>query len=168
MIKKVFISLLVFIFIYCMYKPLVIELNSSESFTALNLKKGLVFKLKDFIKLDKAKKSKVYLVLNSEEMDNLTPEVPKWDVLISEDENVINNLLNFELNYTGGDVSTIQSKIYIYSGNKLLLESEILLDRNSIGLQNRELGWVTPVNRKALIDVFGQFKRYNYPLLIIY
>lgn len=168
MIKKTLISLLIVTFLYGIYKPFVIQLKSTETFNSVNLKKGSVFKLKDFIKLDKTKKSKVYLVLNNEELNDLNVAIAKSNVLKCEDEYLINELLNSELNYTGSDMSTIQSKIYIYSGNKLIFESEISLDKNSVGLQNRNVGWVTPVKNKTFVDVFSQFKRYNLPLLIIW
>ncbi|TPG33296.1 hypothetical protein EAH81_24535 [Flavobacterium pectinovorum] len=151
-----------------MYKPFVIQLKGSETVSSFNLKTGSVFKLKDFIKVDKIKKCKVYLVLNNEEVDNLNIDIPKWNILKCEDEKVIVNLLNSELSYIGADVSTIQSKIYIYSKNKLIFESEISLDKNSIGLQNRDLGWVKPLQDKDFINVFSQFKRYNLPVLIIW
>ncbi|WP_140511570.1 hypothetical protein [Flavobacterium pectinovorum] len=168
MIKKFFIVLLIVVFFYCMYKPFVIQLKGSETVSSFNLKTGSVFKLKDFIKVDKIKKCKVYLVLNNEEVDNLNIDIPKWNILKCEDEKVIVNLLNSELSYIGADVSTIQSKIYIYSKNKLIFESEISLDKNSIGLQNRDLGWVKPLQDKDFINVFSQFKRYNLPVLIIW
>lgn len=168
MIKKIFIVLLIFVVFYCIYKPFVIQLKSSESIGYLDLKASSVFKLRDLIKADEMEKYKVYLVLNSEELDDLNIDIPKWNILKCEDKKVIFDLLNSELSYTGADVSTIQSKIYIYSENKLIFESEISLDRNSIGLQNRDLGWVKPVRDKDFISVFSQFKRYNLPVLIIW
>lgn len=167
MIKRIFIVLFAVIVFYCLYKPIVIELKSSENSNSINLKTGSVFKLKDFIKVDKIEKCKIYLVLNNDELDDLNIEIPKWNVLKCDDQKVIVNLLNSELSYTGADVSTIQSKIYIYSENKLIFESEISLDRNSIGLQNRDLGWVKPLHDKDFINVFSKFKRYNLPVLII-
>jgi ribosomal protein S24E len=151
-----------------MYKPFVIQLKSSEAFSFHNLKTGSIFKLKDFINTDKIEKHKAYLVLNKEELHDLNIDIPRWNILKCEDENVIVDLLNTELSCTGADVSTIQSKIYIYSENKLIFESEISLDRNSIGLQNRDLGWVKPLHNKDFINVFSQFKRYNLPVLIIW
>ncbi|KFF02216.1 hypothetical protein [Flavobacterium reichenbachii] len=168
MIKKTLIALLIITFLYGIYKPFVVQFKNNETLNSVNLKRGSIFKLKDFIQLDKTKKSKVYLVLNGEELDDLNIAITKANVLKCEDENVINELLNSELNYTGADVSTIQSKIYIYSGNKLIFESEISLDKNSIGLQNRNLGWVTPSENKVFVNVFSQFNRYNLPLLIIW
>jgi hypothetical protein len=168
MIKKIFIVLLIFLVFYCIYKPLVIQLQSNESVGNLDLKAGSVFKLKDFIKADKIEKYKVYLVLNNEELEDLNIDIPKWNVLKCEDEKVIFDLFNSEMSYTGADVSTIQSKIYIYSENKLIFESEISLDQKSIGLQNRDFGWVKPVHDKDFISIFSQFKRYNLPILIIW
>ncbi|MBZ4035397.1 hypothetical protein K6T82_11515 [Flavobacterium sp. 17A] len=168
MIKRIFTTLIIVLVLYCFYKPFVIQLKSYETFGSFNLKKGSVFKLKDYIKTDKTGQYNIYLVLENEELNNLNIDIPKWKVLKCEDKQVIFDLFNSELKCTGSDVSTIESKIYVYSENKLIFESEIVLDTNSIGLQNRESGWTKPVNDKEFINIFSQFKRYNLPVLIIY
>nr|WP_294783315.1 hypothetical protein [uncultured Flavobacterium sp.] len=168
MIKRIFIILFIVLVLYFFYKPLVLELKSSEDFNSFNLKSSSTFKLKDYLKINRAENYKIYLVLDNEELDNVNPGIPKWKVLKCEDKQIVFDLFNSKLNYTGADVSTIQSKIYVYSESKLIFESEISLDKNSIGLQNREFGWVKPLEDKDFINVFSKFKRYNLPVLIIW
>ena len=61
-------------------------------------------------------------------------------------------------------MSTIQSKIFIYSNNTLVFESEISLDSNSLGIQNRTTGWVTPSESSHFHNIISQFDRYNLPV----
>ncbi|MFD1602129.1 hypothetical protein ACFSJW_19260 [Flavobacterium artemisiae] len=168
MIKRFFITLVVLLVLYGFYKPFAIQLKNSQEFNSFNLDANSVFKLKEYIKTEKKRNYKAYLVFNKEELDNLNTNIPKWNVLKCEDEKVITDLFNSELSYTGADAATIQSKIYVYSENKLIFESEISLDRNSIGLQNKEFGWVKPIADKDFINIFSRFKRYNLPVLIIW
>ncbi|WPO90344.1 hypothetical protein [Chryseobacterium sp. HR92] len=57
--------------------------------------------------------------------------------------------------------------MYVYSDNVLVFESEISLDTNSLGLQNRTTGWTTPVDNNHLLTIISQFDRYNLPVLIL-
>jgi hypothetical protein len=51
-----------------------------------------------------------------------------YKILKSDNVNLINDLFNCEFKYTGSDVATIQSKIYIYTRGVLVFESGISLD----------------------------------------
>jgi hypothetical protein len=167
MIKKGIILILFLVVLYCFYNPIVLQFKNAKPSTSINLKTNQLYKLKDFVNIDDIKNSKVYIVLNSEEIDYLHPNISKYKILKSDNVNLINDLFNCEFKYTGSDVATIQSKIYIYTRGVLVFESGISLDTNSQGLQNNQFGWVEPVKSDKFINIITQFKRYNSPILII-
>ncbi|CEJ70449.1 hypothetical protein BN1195_02775 [Chryseobacterium oranimense G311] len=57
--------------------------------------------------------------------------------------------------------------MYIYSNNILVFESEISLDENSLGFQNRLTGWAIPLDNNRLLTIISQFDRYKLPVLIL-
>ena len=165
MIKKILITIIVVIVLYCFYSPIVIKLKE-ENATKSSLVKDEVFSLKKLFKEDH-KNYKAYIILIDDDFEDLSPKIKKAKVLISTDQIVIDELLTCKFKYTDSDVATVDSRIYIYDDGKLLFESGIVLDKNSQGLQNQEMGWVKPINENQFIAVCSKFKRYNFPLLIL-
>lgn len=146
---------------------MIISLTSVKDPESINLKSGQTFKLKDLPELKSSQNSVVYIVLAQEDRKNLSPTIPKWKVLKSDNTALVQDLLNCDFKYNNVDVSTIQSKMYVYSNDALVFESEISLDKNSLGLQNRSTGWVTLLDNHQLLNIISRFDSYNLPILII-
>ena len=81
--------------------------------------------------------------------------------------NLIKQLLNASFFNTGGDLTTVSSKIVICQGREKIFEAQILLSNENIGLQSSEIGWIEAVNTKTLIKIISRFDIYKYPILII-
>jgi hypothetical protein len=167
MTKKIILPLFILITGYFFYKPMVVSLAAIEGPKSIDLKPNEKFKLKDIPGLESSQNMVVYIVLDHEDRKNRSSAIPKWKVLKSNNLSLVNDLINCEFKYTGSDVSTVQSMIYVYSNNSLVFESEISLDTNNLGLQNRATGWATPVDQKQFLHIINQFDRYNLPVLII-
>jgi hypothetical protein len=168
MIKKISIILFIIFASYCFYSPIVITLNKNiETYRDFKFVKNDILNLKKII-LKKGKKYKAYIVLNREELEYLSPKINNCRVLTCDDKVLMDELLSCEFKYSGGDASTIQSKIFIYSDNSLIFESEISLDANLQGLQNRQFGWIEPIQADKFIDICSKFNRYKWPILIIW
>lgn len=167
MTKKIILSLFLLITGYFFYNPMIISLASVKDPESIHFKPGQVFKLKDIPELKSSQNMAVYITLTQEDRKNLSPTIPKWKVLKSDNTALIHDLLNCNFRYNNSDVSTIQSKIYVYSNNILVFESEISLNTNGLGLQNRTTGWATPVDSNHLLNIISQFDRFNLPVLII-
>ena len=69
--------------------------------------------------------------------------------------------------YTEGDVATVESGIYFYCDNKLVLESGIVLDKYREGLQSEKFGWIEPIDPFELSNICKQFKRVYWPIVFI-
>ncbi|MBB6332981.1 competence CoiA-like predicted nuclease [Chryseobacterium sediminis] len=166
MTKKIVLSLFLLVIGYFFYNPMIISLAAIKDPEPINFKPDQIFKLKDIPELKNSQNVVVYIVLAHEDRKNIDSIIPKWKVLQSGNSSVIENLLNCKFKYNSADVSTIQSKMYVYSNNTLVFESEISLDKN-LGIQNRVTGWATPVDHKQFLSIISQFDRYNLPVLII-
>ena len=57
-------------------------------------------------------------------------------------------------------------KVIIQDGYKLY-ESQIILSKEDIGLQNNITGWIVPEKKNDLISIISKFNKYKYPFLII-
>ncbi|UKB78928.1 hypothetical protein [Chryseobacterium sp. MEBOG07] len=167
MTRKIILSLFILITGYFFYKPMVVSLAAVKGPKSIDLKPNEKFKLKDIPGLESTQNMVVYIVLDHEDRKNRSSAIPKWKVLKSNNLSLVNDLINCEFKYTGSDVSTVQSMIYVYSNNTLVFESEISLDTNSLGLQNTVTGWATPVDQKQFLHIINRFDRYNLPVLII-
>jgi len=166
LIKKVIIIVILLIIGYCFYSPVIIRLGEVNNAEEINLSVNDITSLKKVIRKD-SKNYKAYIVLNYGELEYLSPKINKSKVLTSSNIDVIDELMNCKFKYTGSDASTIESKIYICSDDGLIFESEISLDTNSQGLQNRQFGWIEPLESDKLINICSKFDRYNFPILII-
>ena len=167
MAKKIILLLLIISAGYFFYNPMILSLADIKDPEPFNLIPGQTFKLKDIPELKNAQNTVVYIVLDHEDRKNMSPKIPKWKVLTSSNSTLVNGLFNCEFKYSGSDVSTVQSMMYIYSNNTLIFESEISLDSGSLGIQNRATGWITPVENNHFISIISQFDRYKLPVLII-
>lgn len=167
MIKKIIFLVLIVTIVYIFYNPIVIQLKDFENTSKSTFKPNQIFKLKEILNLQDVQNARIYLVLNNEERKYFSLEIPKWKVLKTQDVTLIKDLLNCEFRYTDSDVSTIQSKIYIYTGDKLVFESEISLEKNHLGLQNTYTGWASTINNSEFLKIISKFDRYNQPFLII-
>ncbi|MDR2221573.1 MAG: hypothetical protein LBE34_02425 [Flavobacteriaceae bacterium] len=166
MIKKFFFILTILVG-YFFYRPVVIQFNDFKSPTNFTFKPNQVIDLNDILSLEEQKDVTIYIALNDEERTYFNMQVPKWKVLKTKKIDLIKELFSCKFRYTGGDVSTVQSKLYIYSGSKLVFESEISLEEHHLGLQNSYTGWASCVNDKDLLKIIAQFDRYNLPILVI-
>jgi hypothetical protein len=146
---------------------LVIELNDTKRFSEFSFKPNQTFDLNNILDLESKENVTVYIVLNSEERKYFSIEIPKWKVLKTDKRVLIKDLLNCKFQYTDSDVSTIQSKLYIYSGDELVFESNISLEEKNLGFQNSYIGWVSSIDDNNLLKIIKQFDRYNLPFLII-
>ena len=64
--------------------------------------------------------------------------------------------------YTGADVVTAQSKIYLYKDGVLLFVSHVVVDKNSCGFQSVNSGWISNTKLKPL---FATFKQVHVPIM---
>jgi hypothetical protein len=133
----------------------------------ISFKKGEEIKLKQLIRFKNPENLIAYLILSGDEMGGLPPSIAKYRVLKTSDQILINRLLNSTFVYTNGDMATVSSSLVIYSENKLVFSSAIVLDSPSNGLQSNNTGWLESSDPKELVALCSKFKPYYMPILIL-
>lgn len=126
--------------------PVVVEhrVDTSPS-TAPELQKGDEVQLFKDYHFDKGNYA-IYIVFSAKE----NVEFPK--VLFTDEHTVLNQLKeSFELTYTGGDLATCESFLYLLKGDKVVLKMGIVLDEVS-GLQSSEYGWLEFKDRQKPLE----------------
>ena len=154
--------------IICFYNPIFIDL-SREKYN-MTIKGKLNTKriaLSSLFNIKANSKLSVYIIWDSYELKNLPKEIPHYKILYTENDNAIKEILQLPFLYTGGDMSTLSSKLVIIQDGYKLYESQITLSDNDIGLQNNITGWIVPINKRDLISVISKFDKYKYPILVI-
>lgn len=154
--------------IICFYNPIFIDL-SREKYN-MTIKGKLNTKrmaLSSLFNIKVNSKLSVYIIWDSYELKNLPKEIPHYKILYTENDNAIKEILQLPFLYTGGDMSTLSSKLVIIQDGYKLYESQITLSNNDIGLQNNITGWIVPINKRDLISVISKFDKYKYPILIV-
>lgn len=154
--------------IICFYNPIFIDL-SREKYN-MTIKGKLNTKriaLSSLFNIKANSKLSVYIIWDSYELKNLPKEIPHYKILYTENDTAIKEILQLPFLYTGGDMSTLSSKLVIIQDGYKLYESQITLSDNDIGLQNNITGWIVPINKRDLISVISKFDKYKYPILIV-
>lgn len=154
--------------IICFYNPIFIDL-SREKYN-MTIKGKLNTKriaLSSLFNIKANSKLSVYIIWDSYELKNLPKEIPHYKILYTENDYAIKEILQLPFLYTGGDMSTLSSKIVIIQDGYKLYESQITLSDNDIGLQNNITGWIVPINKRDLISVISKFDKYKYPILVV-
>lgn len=154
--------------IICFYNPIFIDL-SREKYN-MTIKGKLNTKrmaLSSLFNIKANSKLSVYIIWDSYELKNLPKEIPHYKILYTDNDNAIKELLQLPFLYTGGDMSTLSSKLVIIQDGYKLYESQITLSNNDIGLQNNITGWIVPINKRDFISVISKFDKYTNPILIV-
>jgi hypothetical protein len=107
--------------------------------------------------------AKAFLILSLDDWSELPEGMPARRVLVCTDEEVLQQLKdNFSFEISGGDMSTAESELWVYSHDTLKLMTNIVIEQNRIGIQNELTGWAEAVNQKQLCRLFTQFKPYRW------
>ena len=121
-----------------------------------------------FSSLDSIRKSNVvYLILDDSDFKGLNDHIPRYKVLRSTSQNTIKELKSLNFKITNGDMATVSSRIIIKQNDKIIYESGIILDQNTLGIQNKEFGWVEPQRPDLFIEIFKDFEKVMMPIVII-
>ena len=112
--------------------------------------------------------AKDFLILSSDDWSKLPEGMPARRVLVCTDAAVLQQLKdNFSFEISGGDMATVESELWVYCHDTLKLMTNIVIEQNSIGIQNELTGWAGAVNKEQLCRVFTQFKPYRWPRLAL-
>lgn len=112
---------------------------------------------------------KVVLKLVNDDRNGLPKGMRKRSVLVCKDPNVIGQIKeHFTFVVTGGDMASVESELWVFSHGNLVLKTGFVIDTFQIGMQNEYTGWAEASDYEALVSLFGQFKPYRQPLILVW
>lgn len=168
--KAILVCLLLFASVWALNliigSTLIIPITKPEPNKAFELQKGnIINPLKSF---DFNTGNWVaYLVISRSDFESLPATIRKARCLKIKDIKALKQLQSeWNFVYTGGDMATIESEIYFFNNGKLVLKSGIVLNKESIGLQNRDYGYLEPKDSTLIIESFKEFKKVYLPTLV--
>jgi hypothetical protein len=140
--------------------PIVLHHSDNTVFPAAQADETVVNPLKDIDVND----AKVFLILASDDWSERPEGMPARHVLVCTNAEVLQQLKdNFSFEISGGDLATVESELWVYSHDTLVLMTNIVIEQNQIGIQNEQTGWAEAVNKDQLCRLFAQFKPYRWP-----
>lgn len=109
-----------------------------------------------------------YLVISRSDFESLPATIRKARCLKIKDIKVLKQMQSdWNFVYTGGDMATVESEIYFFNNGKLVLKSGIVLNKETIGLQNRDYGYLEPKDSTLIIKSFKEFKKVYLPIIFL-
>ena len=143
--------------------PIVLHHSAQTVFPAVQVSETVINPLKDIDVND----AKAFLILSSDDWRERPAGMPARRVLVCTDADVLQQLKDsFSLEISGGDMTTIESELWVYSHDTLVLKANIDINPNHVGIQSEMTGWAEAVNKEPLRRLLARFKPYRAPFLI--
>lgn len=142
--------------------PLTIELSAIESHENTELDSGESFNPFANIEMIHGK-SIAYVVYSWDDIQS-DMNLLKGKVLYTDEAVVLDELKNYQFQYTGSDMTTVNSFFYIFVDGMLKFKSGIILEKNKVGFQNSDFGWI---DNNELLNTFRKFKRCRMPVVVL-
>ena len=142
--------------------PIVLHHSDNTVFPAAQADETVVNPLKNIDVND----AKAFVILSSDDWSERPEGMPARCVLVCTDAEVLQQLKdNFSFEISGGDLATLESELWVYCHDTLVLMTNIDINPNNIGIQNELTGWAEAMNKEALCLLFARFRPYHAPIL---
>lgn len=161
------VVVLVIVLVYFSFHPVVINMPKGDGkAVAHTYHKGeAINPFKDYA-IDNENFT-AYIIIN--ERVDLASDMPYGGILKTNDINLLKQLRdNLAFEYTEADVATVENEFLLFDGDKLVFRAGIVLDENSQGLQNSNLGWIRAKGRPHMLSSYCSQFTVCFPLLIFY
>ena len=122
-----------FLIVICFNSPFFIDLSKEKNNMIikdkLNTKRTV---LSSLFNTKANSKLSVYIIWDSYDVKNLPKEIPHHKILYTKNNYLIKRLLQVSFLYTGGDMSTLNSRLIIIQDGYKLYESQIILSSHPL------------------------------------
>ena len=113
------------------------------------------------------KDARVYIAVAPNDRDNLPFLQGYSNVIYSSRPDVVKEFVKSAVfKKTSGDLTTVQSWLYITNGNKVVFKSPIVISTTCVGLQNSSTGWAEAQNPAALLAILTLFDSLTLPIFL--
>lgn len=111
--------------------------------------------------------AKVYIAMAPDDRDDLPFLQGYSNVIYSSRPDVVAEFAkSMVFEKTSGDMVTVESWLYITSGNKVVFKSPIVISSTCVGLQNSSTGWAEAQNPAALLEILALFDSPTLPIFL--
>jgi len=111
--------------------------------------------------------ARVYIAVAPDDRDNLLFLHGYSNVIYSSRPDVVAEFAKSAVfKKTSGDLITVQSWLYITSGNKVVFKSPIVISSTCVGLQNSSTGWAEAQNPASLLKILALFDSPTLPIFL--
>lgn len=111
--------------------------------------------------------ARVYIAVAPDDRDNLPFLHGYSNVIYSSHPDVVAEFVKSAVfKKTFGDLTTVQSWLYITNGNKVVFKSPIVISSTCVGLQNSSTGWAEAQNPSALLEILALFDSPTIPIFL--
>lgn len=143
--------------------PIVLHHSAQTVFPAVQVDETVVNPLKDI----DVKDAKAFLILSPDDWRERPEGMPSRCVLVCTDTDVLQQLKdNFSFEVSSGDMATLESELWLYSHDTLVLKTNIDINPNHVGIQSEMTGWAEAVDKEPLCRLLARFKPYRAPVFI--
>ena len=164
--KKVLTVVVFFIVVICcgyIFGLLPIVLGSTKDY-AIHPKVVVGEQFNPLNGIDVTKNCEIYLCMSLDDL-NAKNRLLNGKVFVCADVKVLKSIkYNFNFISEGGDVATVNSRMYIYKNDKLIFSSSVVVEQGLFGLQSSQFGWV---ENNKLLPLIKKFRRVYAPLLFL-
>lgn len=106
----------------------------------------------------------IFIYISNDDIREIPKEIYSHKMLYTSDSKVINELKRkFWFKRTGGDMTTCESRMIIYSMGKIVFSSSIVITNDLLGLQG-DFGWAETSSKKDIIALLSKFKPKYQPM----
>lgn len=110
---------------------------------------------------------KSYIVISPDDFASLSKNIKKGRCFSTSDLALLNQMKNrWRFKYTGGDMTTVSSQIYLLHDNKIVFKCGIIIDENMEGLQSKYFGWIEAHNNE-ITAIIKQYQKIKSPIILL-
>lgn len=162
--KVIFSFLVIFIYTYFIYNPILIQTRPdiSDSLIYNKFSKGDRIDVFNSFNFDDGNDWKTSIIID--ERDEISTKIPYGKYLTTKDVKLIRRLNKISLRYTESDMATVLNELIIYRNDTIVFRSYIVLDIKREGLQSYKYGWLD-ANEGQFSNIIKDFKRPYFPIV---
>lgn len=147
--------------------PLVLNISSNK-ITQIQSEKKIGDTINPLENLDfKNGNWKAYLIINESDKKEIIDNFKSGGCFQTNEITILENLKkNLSVKFTGGDMTTVESRLILMKNGKIIFDMGIVLDKNKEGLQSTNYGWLEG-NEKVLSSQLKLFRKVHKPFIIL-
>jgi len=110
---------------------------------------------------------KVYVLLDRDDMSDINLEMDRWYSYCQTDVSILKEMQSqWRFVFTGEDLATVTNQLLLIKDGKLMFRSAIVVDKNSMGLQNEKFGWIESIDSNKMAETLKKFRRDYFPVIL--